>query len=220
MNKNAVIIEPSQAATASVIWLHGLGASGHDFESIVSQLADSFTSYTRFIFPHAPQLPITINGGMVMPGWYDIIDIAPNAPQDDTGIRNSEQLICQYIEQEMQQGIKSQRIILAGFSQGGAIALQTGLRYPHSLAGIMVLSSYLPLNDTVESEKHLANINIPIFMAHGHYDPVISFNYAEISRIRLEKLTYKVEWHSYKMEHQVCPEEIRDIDKWLSIRLT
>ncbi len=219
MNNNAVIIEPSETATASVLWLHGLGANGHDFEPIVPELPQSLTRTTRFIFPHAPHRPITINGGLVMPAWYDVIAMDLPAKQDSQGIHDSEQILCQYISQEIKRGISTQRIVLAGFSQGGVIALHTGLRYPHPLAGIMALSSYLPLADTVKNEIHVANRKTPIFMAHGQHDPVILFSHAERSHQQLEKLGYEVEWHSYNMEHNVNPAEIVDMSHWLNARL-
>jgi phospholipase/carboxylesterase len=216
---NAVIIEPSHTATASVIWLHGLGANGHDFEPIVPQLPNTLTRHTRFIFPHAPQRPITINSGMVMPGWYDVYGMDFTAQQDAQGIHDSEQILCNYVAQEIEHGIDAKRIILAGFSQGGAIALQTGLRYPLTLAGIMALSTYLPLADTVENEIHAANRQTPIFIAHGQFDQVIPFSLGERSRTELEKLGYNVEWHSYNMQHNVSAEEIIDLSHWLSARL-
>jgi phospholipase/carboxylesterase len=219
MNTNAVIIEPPQSATASVIWLHGLGANGHDFEPIIPELPKNLTRYTRFIFPHAPQRPITINGGMVMPGWYDIFGVDFTAQQDAQGLHDSEQILCNYIAQEIERGIDARRIVLAGFSQGGVVALQTGLRYPLTLAGIMALSTYLPLADTVESEIHAANRQTPIFMAHGQFDQVILFEHGERSSKRLEKLGYSVEWHSYNMQHSVCAEEIVALSHWLSARL-
>ena len=212
---DAIIINPPQPATASVIWLHGLGANGHDFEPIVSELPKNITCYTRFIFPHAPSRPITINGGMIMPGWYDIFGMDLTAQQDVQGIRESEKLVCHYLAQEIQQGIASQRIILAGFSQGGAIALQTGLRYPQPLAGIMALSTYLPLINTVAQERQLANQTTPIFMVHGQHDPVIALSHAQRSCAYLEELGYRVEWHDYPMAHQVNDAEINAIGYWL-----
>jgi len=213
-NTNAVVIEPTEPANASVIWLHGLGANGHDFEPIVQELSHTLTRHTRFIFPHAP---------------YDVIAMELPARQDTQGIHDSEQILCQYVSQEIERGISTQRIVLAGFSQGGVIAivlagfsqggviaLHTGLRYAFPLAGIMVLSAYLPLADTVEKEMHTeemhtANCQIPIFMAHGQDDPVISFSHGERSRAQLEKLGYEVEWHSYSMQHSVNAAEIVDI---------
>jgi phospholipase/carboxylesterase len=219
MMNDAIIIEPPKTATATVIWLHGLGANGHDFEPIVPQLTSTVTHHTRFIFPHAPHRPITINGGMVMPGWYDVKAMDLTAEEDVQGIQESEKILKDYIAQEIERGISAQHIILAGFSQGGAIALYTGLRYPETLAGIMVLSSYLPLAEALEKQRHEANDLVPIFMAHGQHDSVILFAQAEQSYVLLEQLGYKVEFHDYRMEHQVCQDEIVDINHWLSARL-
>jgi phospholipase/carboxylesterase len=219
MMNDAIIIEPPKTATATVIWLHGLGANGHDFEPIVPQLTSTVTHHTRFIFPHAPHRPITINGGMMMPGWYDVKAMDLTAEEDAQGIQESEKILKDYIAQEIERGISAQHIILAGFSQGGAIALYTGLRYPETLAGVMALSSYLPLAETLEKQRHEANDLVPIFMAHGQHDPVILFAQAEQSYVLLEQLGYKVEFHDYRMEHQVCQDEIVDINHWLSARL-
>lgn len=219
MKTDAIVINPPQPATASVIWLHGLGANGHDFEPIVPELPKEITRYTRFIFPHAPARPITINGGMIMPGWYDVFGMDLTVQQDVQGIRDSEQLVRHYIAQEMEQGISTQRIVLAGFSQGGAIVLHTGLRYPHPLAGIMALSTYLPLIDTVAQERYPANQSTPIFLAHGQQDLVIALLHAQRSRAYLEQLGYRVEWHDYPMAHQVNAAEIRDISYWLQANL-
>ncbi len=219
MNNNSIIIEPPETATSTIIWLHGLGASGHDFEPIVPQISSRITCHTRFIFPHAPHRPITINGGVVMPAWYDILSIDLPAQQDAQGIYDSEQMLCEYITQEIERGIDTQRIVLAGFSQGGVIALHTGLRYPLKLAGIMALSSYLPLAETLDKERHEANNHTSIFMAHGDSDPVISLKRAERSHSALKTLDYQVEWQTYPMQHSVCPEEIADISQWLSLML-
>jgi phospholipase/carboxylesterase len=210
-----IIIEPPQPAHSSIIWLHGLGADGHDFESIVSELPKSVTDATRFIFPHAPERRITINGSMVMRGWYDILGLDKTASQDAKGISEADKIICEFIEAEINKGISSEKIFLAGFSQGGAIALHTGLRYSQPLGGIIALSCYLPLNHTIENEIHAANRNIPIFMAHGIIDNVISLNYAELSRERLKKLNYNIEWHQYNMEHTVSLEEINDLSSFI-----
>jgi phospholipase/carboxylesterase len=220
MTTNAVVIEPPESATASVIWLHGLGADGHDFEPIVPQLPKSLTRHTRFIFPHAPHRPITINDGMVMPGWYDVFGMDLTVQQDAQGIRDSEKILQNYITEEMERGISAKRLILAGFSQGGTIVLHTGLRYPHPLGGIMALSTYLPLADTVENEIHTANQQTPIFMAHGQSDPVIAFEHGKNSAIKLETLGYQVEWQNYDMQHNVNLDEIKDIGHWLSARLS
>lgn len=219
MKTDAIVINPSQPATASVIWLHGLGANGHDFEPIVPELPKEITRYTRFIFPHAPARPITINGGMIMPGWYDVFGMDLTVQQDVQGICESEQLVRHYLAQEIEQGISTQRIVLAGFSQGGAIVLHTGLRYPQPLAGIMALSTYLPLIDTVAQERHPANQSTPIFLAHGQQDPVIAWLHAQRSRAYLEQLGYRVEWHDYPMAHQVNAAEISDISHWLQASL-
>lgn len=213
---DAVVFEPPESADASVIWLHGLGADGHDFEPIVPHLGAHNTRHIRFIFPHAPQIPVTINGGYVMRAWYDIVDVDLRRRADEKGVRGSEQILRDYVAEELAQGIAPNRIVVAGFSQGGAIALHTGLRYPKPLAGILALSSYLPLSEAAVSERHASNASVPIFLAHGQQDPVIPFEAGEGSRAQLESLGYNVEWHSYPMPHAVCPEEIVDIAVWLS----
>jgi phospholipase/carboxylesterase len=213
---NAIILESPRPANACVIWLHGLGADGHDFEPIVPELPSHLTSHTRFIFPHAPHRPITINGGMVMRGWYDIPVMDLTIQQDAEGIRDSERILHGYIAHEVERGIDSQRIILAGFSQGGAIVLHTGLRYRHQLCGILALSTYLPLVETVAAEIQPANQNTPIFMGHGEFDPVIPFYAAIRSKDNLETFGYQIEWHSYRMQHSICAEEIADLSQWLS----
>ncbi len=199
----------------SIIWLHGLGADGHDFEPIVPELDFKNKSKTRFIFPHAPSMPVTINNGMVMPAWYDIVAPRIDAEQDEKGIRHSATQISQLIDAEIERGIESKNILLAGFSQGGAIVLHTGLRYPKPLAGIMALSTYLPLDTTVSTEATKENKNIPMFYAHGTQDPIIPIALAETSKMFMEKLGYKIDWHSYPMEHTVIPQEIDDISHWL-----
>jgi len=215
-SSHAVIIEPPKSAQASVIWLHGLGANGHDFEPIVPELSKNVTQHTRFIFPHAPQRPVTINGGMVMPAWYDVVSQDLTQWQDEQGTRASEKIVQDFVRNEVRRGIDTQHIVLAGFSQGGAIALHTGLRYFTALAGIMVLSSYLPLENTVAREKQESNEKTAIFMAHGQFDPVIPMKHAQHSRAVLEKMGYVVEWHDYPMEHAVNMQEIADISQWLS----
>ena len=214
----AVVIEPPLPATASVIWLHGLGADGHDFEPIVPELGLGGAPI-RFIFPHAPERPVTINMGYVMRAWYDITAPDLSQGQDEAGTRESEQQLRAWIEHEKGRGISPERIILAGFSQGGAIVLHTGLRYPERLGGIMALSTYLPLADTVADEKHAANAEVPIFMAHGNQDPIIPLALAETSRDTLMELGHMVEWHQYPMQHGVCLEEIGAIAEWLRARL-
>lgn len=200
----------------TVIWLHGLGADGHDFEPIVPELNFQNKIYTHFVFPHAPERNITINNGMYMRAWYDIVEVSIDAKQDIKGIRESAQRVAQLIEKEIECGIPSKNIILAGFSQGGAIALQLGLRYPEPLAGILALSSYLPLAQTLEAERHPANRPTSVFMAHGKFDPVIPIQLAEQSEQILSRLGYKLEWHEYPMEHSVIPDEINDISQWFT----
>lgn len=208
--------EPSH----SVIWLHGLGADGYDFEPLVPELNLPSEKPVRFIFPHAPRQPVTINGGMVMRAWYDITGTEMIRQEDDAGIRRSAQAIRDLIQKENDRGVATGNIILAGFSQGGAIALHTGLRYPESLAGILALSTYLPLSAQLDTEAHDANRSTPIFMAHGVYDPVIPLILAESSRSKLQQTGYSVAWHTYPMPHAVSPEEIRDISRWFRERLT
>lgn len=201
-------------ASYSVIWLHGLGADGHDFEPIVNELA--LIKNIRFIFPHAPTMPVTINNGMIMPAWYDIKAMQIDSLQDAAGIHKSQTSIVALIEREIERGVNSENIILAGFSQGGAIALHTALRYSKRLAGIMGLSSYLPLVDTVENEIHSANKDTPIFLGHGSLDPVVPFNLAIATQDTLNKFGYSSELKKYHMEHSVCDEEINDISDWIN----
>ncbi len=205
--------------TATIIWLHGLGADGHDFEPIVPELDLPADTPVRFIFPHAPKQPVTINGGMVMRAWYDLTGTEFARREDAAGVMRSAQLIEKLIQREIERGIPSTRIFLAGFSQGGAIALQTGLRYPQPLAGILALSTYLPLADRLSSEAHASNRAVPIFMAHGLYDPVVPFALGDHSFQVLQENGYNIEWHSYPMPHSVHPDEIRDIGAWLRLRL-
>ena len=205
----AVEIETGSPPRAAVIWLHGLGADGHDFEPIVPELR--LKQAVRFVFPHAPEQPVTINQGMRMRAWYDILQFG-GGREDDKGIHASQALIVKLIEE---QPVPPEKIVLAGFSQGGAIALQTALRYPKRLAGVMALSTYLPLAATLPAERAAANAEVPIFMAHGSYDPVIPLGRAEQSRGLLQSLGYPVEWREYGMPHSVCPEELADIGAWL-----
>jgi phospholipase/carboxylesterase len=209
----AVEIETGSPPQAAVIWLHGLGADGHDFEPLVPELR--LAKPVRFVFPHAPVQPVTINNGMRMRAWYDIFQFG-GGREDDQGIRASQRLIEELISQEVKRGIPENRIILAGFSQGGAIVLQTALRYPKKLAGVMALSTYLPIAATLEAERNAANAQIPVFMAHGQYDDIIPIRRAQESKIVLEKSGYRVEWHEYPMPHSVCGEEVRDISAWLA----
>ena len=206
----AVEINSGPDPRAAVIWLHGLGADGHDFEPIVPELR--LARPVRFVFPHAPVRPVTLNQGMRMRAWYDILQLG-GGPEDEAGVRASQKLVEDMIAAERKRGM--QKIVLAGFSQGGAIALQTALRHPEALAGVLALSTYLPLNSMLEAERSPASREVPIFMAHGQYDDIIPLRRAEQSRQILERLGYRVEWHEYPMPHSVCPAEIGDISAFL-----
>jgi phospholipase/carboxylesterase len=212
---SCVELNPGIPAQAAVIWLHGLGADGHDFEPIAPLLQSQLNIPTRFVFPHAPHRPITINGGYTMRAWYDIVALDLSHTEDADGIHASARQLHDLIQREIDNGIATQRIVLAGFSQGGAIALHTGLRYPHRLAGILALSTYLPLAATLSAERDPANYNIPIFMAHGDEDTIVPLEHAAASRKYLQELGYKPEWHSYRMPHSICDTELVDIAAWL-----
>ena len=209
----SIELETAPNPTASIIWLHGLGADGNDFAAIVPEL-ELPDIPIRFVFPHAPMQPVTINGGMVMRAWYDISDQAIRR-EDESGVRASQKELEALIAREKSRGVESKRIVLAGFSQGGAIVLHAGLRHAERLAGIMALSTYVPLADLVSGEIAAGDRGLPIFMAHGSGDPVIPMARAETSRKLLEGLGYAVEWHDYPMPHSVCAEEIGDISSWL-----
>ncbi len=214
----AIEMETGRHPAVSIIWMHGLGADGNDFVPIVQELDLSKAPPIRFIFPHAPMQPVTINNGYVMRAWYDVSygDLEGKSRQaDGQGVRASQAAIGKFIEREMDSGIASKNIVLAGFSQGGAIALQTGLRYPQPLAGVMALSTYLPLAESFPQEAAPANAKTPIFMAHGTHDPVVPHAMGSKSKELLGKMGYDVEWHEYPMQHSVCLEEIRDISAWL-----
>jgi len=211
----AIIINPQSEPKAVVIWLHGLGADGNDFEPIVAELNLPDSAAIKFVFPHAPKIPITVNGGYVMRAWYDIVSADLEAQQDAEGMKRSAQQLNDLIDAEIKSGIPADKIILAGFSQGGAIILHAGLRYPKRLGGIMVLSSYVPLADTLAIEKNSANQDVPIFYAHGEQDDVIPIGFAKQSRDLLIEQGYDVEWNSYPMSHAVIPEEIDAIGIWL-----
>jgi len=204
---------------ASVIWLHGLGADGHDFEPIVPELGLSPDDGIRFVFPHAPVRPVTINGGMTMRAWYDIRTFDRDGPQDEAGIRESALLLERLIERERQRGSDYQRIVVAGFSQGGAIALHTVLRFPQRLAGLMALSTWLPLaqsfREEVTESVDAALRKLPIFMAHGSFDPVLPIEFGKTTRAALQSAGFNVEWHEYPMGHAVCAEEISAVRRWL-----
>ncbi len=201
--------------TAAVIWLHGLGADGNDFVPIVNEIDLHDCPAIRFVFPHAPTMPVTVNGGYVMRAWYDILGADIVRREDEAGLRKSQLAVEALIAREIARGIPAERIILAGFSQGCAMTLQTALRHPQKLAGLLCLSGYVPLNATVAEERHAANHATPIFMAHGRGDNVIPIARAEQSRDLLTTLGYDVEWHEYMMPHSVCGEEIDDIGDWL-----
>ncbi|OIP18896.1 MAG: carboxylesterase [Comamonadaceae bacterium CG_4_9_14_3_um_filter_60_33] len=213
-------IETAPNPRAAVIWLHGLGADGNDFAALVPELDLSGCPAIRFIFPHAPSMPVTINGGYVMPAWYDIRGADLTSRQDEAGIRASEQAVAALIEREIVRGIPAKNIVLAGFSQGCAMALHTGLRFPQALAGIMALSGYLPLAEHFAAERAAANAHTPIFMAHGTQDPVVDPARGAASRDLLAQLGYPVEWHSYPMPHSVHPHEVADIAVFLTRVLT
>ena len=219
MTLPCIEIETAPNPRHAVIWLHGLGADGHDFEPIVPELVDRAWPALRFIFPHAPTRPITINGGMTMRAWYDISGMEIAQKQDEVGIRASAGLLGELIEREVARGISSANIFIAGFSQGGAIVLAGGLRYPARLGGIMALSTYLPMAEKTDAEASAANRGVPIFMAHGMLDPTIPHALGEMSRAYLAQRGYPVDWHAYPMAHQVCAEEIADLRRWLGTRL-
>lgn len=221
MNESSQMVEVEAGNTlgkspdAAVIWMHGLGADGHDFEPILPALNLPSRLAVRFVFPHAPVRPVTINNGMPMRAWYDIVSLG-GGREDEAGLRATQQHIETLIARERARGIAADRIVLAGFSQGGAVALMTALRHPERLAGVMALSTYLPLAEKLPNERHAANANVPIFMAHGTTDEVIGIGRATHSRDALLALGYPVEWKSYTMGHAVCPQEVADIGAWLN----
>jgi phospholipase/carboxylesterase len=210
-------IETEPAPRASVIWMHGLGADGNDFAPLADEI--DLPLGVRYIFPHAPMMPVSINGGYVMRAWYDISDAAIRR-EDEAGVRASQHSLEALLVREKTRGIAANRIVLAGFSQGGAVALQTGLRHAERLAGIMALSTYVPLADKLAAESNPANRDVPIFMAHGTHDPMIPIARAKESRDLLLRQSYAPEWREYPMEHSVCPQELADISAWLRRVLT
>ena len=215
---DSIEIETGRNPAASVIWMHGLGADGNDFVPIVNELGLDSTPAIRFLFPHAPMRPVTINNGFVMRAWYDVTlgDLEGHSRRaDERGVRESQAQIAALIEREEKRGVAPERIVLAGFSQGGAVALQTGLRFPRKLAGMMALSTYLPLAESLPAEAAPANRQTPIFMAHGLYDPVIPIMMGAGSMTFLTGLGYAIEWRQYPMPHSVCPDEVEDIGAWL-----
>lgn len=203
----------------AVIWMHGLGADGHDFEPIVPHLGLSANQPVRFIFPHALMRPITVNNGAVMRAWYDIIELGSTTRgQDESGIRHSARKIEALVDEQIKKGIPAANIVLAGFSQGGAMALHVGLRYPQKLAGIMSLSAYLLFTDKLAAEHAPENARTPVFIGHGTQDPMVPFFLGEAARAELEKGEWPVEWHSYPMPHSVSQPEIEDVGRWLQSR--
>ncbi len=218
-----VEIETGKSPSASVIWLHGLGADGNDFVPVVDELGLDGAPAVRFVFPHAPMRPVTINNGYVMRAWYDVSfgDLEGKSRRaDEQGVRESQAQINALIERERSRGVAPEKIVLAGFSQGGAIALETGLRYPDRLAGVMALSTYLPLADSLPREAAAANKATPIFMAHGLFDPVVPLMMGAGSMTFLAGLGYSIEWRQYPMQHSVCTQEIHDVGNWLVRALT
>jgi phospholipase/carboxylesterase len=212
-----VEIEPLESATAAVIWLHGLGANGHDFEPIVPELRLPSSMAVRFVFPHAPSIPVTINGGMVMPAWYDILSLDIDRKIDEQQILKSADATTALIDRERERGIDSRRIIMAGFSQGGAVAYQSALTYPEPLAGLMTMSSYLATHASLTPVA--ASAGLPIHVFHGTADPVVPEFLGRQSVAWLEEHNFQPEYKTYPMEHQVCFQQIMDISRWLQARL-
>lgn len=220
MNETASLLETIEVgatdnATHSVIWMHGLGADGNDFVPIVPELMLPPELAVRFIFPHAPERPITLNAGMRMRAWFDITSLERGADEDIEGVTASQAQIEALIQREKERGIAAEKIVLAGFSQGGAVALHTGLRHGETLAGIMALSTWLPQRESLAAEAAEQNKATPLFMAHGTFDPMVPCHYGENSRDFLKDAGYSVDWHAYPMQHQVCLEQIADIGLWL-----
>jgi len=218
-NEDAVILPAPGTHTATVVWLHGLGADGNDFVSIVPELGLPKQHGIKFVFPHAPVQPVTINNGVPMRAWYDILSLTRMEKQDVKGTQNSAARIAGLLDAERAAGIPGEKLILAGFSQGCAMTLYTGLRYPHRLGGLLALSGYLPLHTTLAAEAAPANKDVPILMCHGQYDPVLPLVLGKSSAEILTAAGYKVDWREYPMQHQVCMEEIEDIGVFLRKRL-
>jgi phospholipase/carboxylesterase len=217
MSSDAIVIDTGPSPRGCVLWLHGLGADGHDFEAIVPELGIGAELPIRFVFPHAPIRPVTLNGGMAMRAWYDIVALG-GGREDEAGVRASGDFLSGLIADPICAGLGADRIVFAGFSQGGAIALQAGLRHPDRLAGILALSTYLPIASRLAAERSAANADVPILMVHGTADPVIPLDRALASRDHLQSLGYAVQWQTYPMPHSVCLEEIRLIAGWLRER--
>lgn len=216
---DCVRIEPAGEAKTTVLWLHGLGANGHDFEPVVPELRISPDLGVRFLFPHAPSIPVTLNKGMVMPAWYDIAEMDLQRRHDEAGIRRSAAQVRALIERENAAGIPTSRIVLAGFSQGGAIALFGGLRHPDALAGILALSTYMVCEDSLDAECSAANRQTPILQMHGTHDPMVTLDRAEHCRDVLVGRGYPLDWKTYPMPHAVHPQQILDVGQWLTVQL-
>lgn len=214
-----VELETGPNPTVAVIWLHGLGADGHDFEPIVPQLGWPGAPDIRYVFPHAPVRNVTINGGMPMRAWYDILSLTSARGHDRDGVVTSVNQVAALVQREIASGISSERIIMAGFSQGGAVALQLALRYPARLAGVVALSSYLLFPEKIESQRHQANNSLPAFVGHGTYDPVVPLAMGKAAAQQLEDMGHPVAWHDYPMQHAVCPDEIEHLSTWMRDQL-
>jgi phospholipase/carboxylesterase len=214
-----VTLEPAAPAVASVILLHGLGADGWDFVPIVGELGLPDSLAVRFVFPHAPLRPVTLNAGYPMRAWYDIREFTPEGRADAAGLAQSMRRIVARLEQEIASGVDASRIVLAGFSQGGAVALEAGLRFPQRLAGVLALSTYLPFPARLASERSDANADVPILMCHGRMDPVVPIAMGLEARDALERLGYAVEWRDYPMQHEVCGPELAEVARWIRPRL-
>jgi phospholipase/carboxylesterase len=217
-NEHDVTLEPAVSAVASVVLLHGLGADGTDFVPIVDELRLPDALPVRFIFPHAPTRPVTVNAGYVMRAWYDIRSFTPEGRADAAGLAQSVERVKGCLRHEIERGVAASRIVLAGFSQGGAVALAAGLRFPERLAGILALSAYLPFPHTLSAERSAANADVPILMCHGRLDPVVHVTLGQEAREVLTGLRYQVEWREYPMQHEVCAAEIADVARWLGER--
>jgi len=215
-----IILEPDRPAEVAVVWLHGLGADGGDFVPIVEELRLPDTLPVRFVFPHAPLRAVTVNAGYVMRAWYDIKAFTPEGRADTVGLSESVQRVNRYLDAEIERGVAASQIVLAGFSQGGAVALSAGLQFGARLAGLLALSTYLPFPARLTAEKSAANADVPILMCHGRLDPVVEIGMGLEARDALRSAGYAVEWHEYSMEHEVCTEEIGEVARWLVQRLT
>ncbi len=217
--ENEITLEPADPAVASVILLHGLGADGWDFVPIAGELGLPDSLAVRFVFPHAPMRPVTVNAGYVMRAWYDIREFTPDGRADAEGLAESMRRVDACLAQEVAKGVDASRIVLAGFSQGGAVALEAGLRYPQRLAGVMALSTYLPFPARLATERSGANADVPILMCHGRLDPVVPIAMGLEARDALVTLGYAVEWREYPMQHEVCAPELTEVARWIRARL-